>query len=175
VSNGNNPRGDYWNRFSSFVASPAFFNFAWRLLVFAILLLAIAALAWLIISGDITAENLKDNALIRGLLTIILFVAVVVLITVLVLAALFADNDESTQKRVTLCREVVSPLVAVLGTIIGFYFGVNATDAPPKPDSTGSSRAADATESSTPAAQTPAATTPESSLLTPDANDEANP
>jgi hypothetical protein len=77
----------------------------------------------LIYSSNPNPELLKDGSFMRSTITILLTVSVVLLIVIVILALLFSANDDSIAKRVGLAREVLTPLLGILGTIIGFYFG----------------------------------------------------
>lgn len=77
-------------------------------------------------SGLGNLEQLKDMDTARGLITFVITLGTVAIAMVLALTAvLIRDFD----KRISVGREILTVLVGVLGTIVGFYYGA-ATKAP---------------------------------------------
>ena len=60
----------------------------------------------------------------RGLITLLFSVGKMVIAVVLILTAVFHDEDEDKAKaRFDRAKEVLTLLIGVFGTIVGFYFG----------------------------------------------------
>lgn len=78
-------------------------------------------------------RELNDTGTARGLITFILTTATVAAAILLVLAAIIRDGPEADLKmRISEGRQVLAPLIGILGTIVGFYFGqAPATSAQP--------------------------------------------
>jgi hypothetical protein len=69
-------------------------------------------------------EQLDDIATARGLITFVVATATVAGAIILVLAAIAAEGTENDVKmRLNEGRQVLAPLIGILGTIVGFYFG----------------------------------------------------
>lgn len=73
---------------------------------------------------------LKDVDVARGLITFVIAIGTVTIAIVLTLSAIISTN-ENIIDRLRAGREILTALLAVLGTIVGFYFGINR-DAPTK-------------------------------------------
>ena len=89
----------------------------------------------------ITSHNLLPSLasipVSRGLITFLIAVVTVMIALILVLATVVSDSPDLF-KRFSQGKEVLTMLIGVLGTIVGFYFG-NPADGMPPP-STASSR-----------------------------------
>jgi len=91
------------------------------------ILLALAVF-WFI-SGQIGGTNsilsqLNETASARGLITFVVAIATVAAAIILLLAAIVSEGTESDVKmRLNEGRQVMAPLIGILGTIVGFYFG----------------------------------------------------
>lgn len=68
----------------------------------------------------------------RGLITVTIILAFVILGIVLILAALFGTMGDATESeaRFRRAREVYTSVVGIVGTIVGFYFGSSTTTEP---------------------------------------------
>ncbi|MGO8858202.1 MAG: hypothetical protein ACLQO1_21200 [Steroidobacteraceae bacterium] len=98
---------------------------------------AVACLLFIFIIGSIFVGNerswdktllhqLSDTATARGLITFLIAVGTVGIALTLTIFVVATDADDPT-KKFTLGKEVLTSLIGVLGTIVGFYFGA-ATD-----------------------------------------------
>jgi hypothetical protein len=101
----------------------------WRLGVIVLVVYAVSFIGYVIfannksVGGEGRGLDLSDGAFMRGFITTLFLVGSLVLVAIVIMSALFSDDDNSTQRRVTLAREVLAPLFGILGTIVGFYFG----------------------------------------------------
>lgn len=66
--------------------------------------------------------SLADEKIARGLITFLITLATVAIAIILALSAIISDPSV-VKDRFTLGKEVLSILIGVLGTIVGFYFG----------------------------------------------------
>jgi uncharacterized membrane protein len=97
----------------------------WR---FFILFLIAAGLVLVTIgfyTGTLQMPETKDQESMRGAFTLILLVSMILLIVVVILGALFTTDTDDAVKRVNVSKEVLTPLLGILGTIVGFYFGAS--------------------------------------------------
>lgn len=71
-----------------------------------------------------TLEQLNDVATARGLITFVLAISTVAAAMILVLAAIVSEGTaDDIKMRLGEGRQVLAPLIGILGTIVGFYFG----------------------------------------------------
>jgi hypothetical protein len=87
-------------------------------------LMAVAALlAGVFLGGGRFLILLKDSEISRGLITFLVALTTVLLAIILALYAITAEDKESVKERFSLGKEVLTTLVGILGTVLGFYFG----------------------------------------------------
>jgi hypothetical protein len=70
--------------------------------------------------------SLADEKIARGLITFLITLATVAIALILALSAIISD-PAAVKDRFALGKEVLSILIGVLGTIVGFYFGSAVT------------------------------------------------
>jgi len=100
----------------------------WPINYFVFGVLALVVLIFLmygIISHDLL-PSLASISVSRGLITFLITVVTVMIALILVLATV-VSNDSDLAQRFSQGKEVLTMLIGVLGTIVGFYFG-NPTD-----------------------------------------------
>lgn len=68
-------------------------------------------------------ESLSDIPTARGLITFI-FAFGLIFVALFLLIALFVDRDDDVNEKFSSAKEIFTALIAVLGTIMGFYFGI---------------------------------------------------
>jgi hypothetical protein len=72
----------------------------------------------------IDARSMADPEYARGVITLLITVAFIVLGVLLIITALFPFSDEtSNDASFRRAREVFNTIVGIVGTIVGFYFG----------------------------------------------------
>lgn len=89
-----------------------------------------ALLVGVFIGGGKFLLLLKDSEVSRGLITFLVALTTVFLAIILTLYAITAEDKETIKERFSLGKEVLTTLVGILGTVLGFYFG-SAEKAPP--------------------------------------------
>jgi hypothetical protein len=96
-----------------------------RPLFFVFLGLAVLGfISWQIGGSTSILSRVNDLATARGLITFVVATATVAAAILLVLAAIISEGTESDIKmRLGEGRQVLAPLVGILGTVVGFYFG----------------------------------------------------
>jgi hypothetical protein len=85
-----------------------------------------AAIIYGIYSG--TLDSLGDADYARGLITF-LFATCTIAVILIVVVAIFWVNSAEVDGRFSLAKDVITILIGVLGTILGFYFGSADEDA----------------------------------------------
>lgn len=105
-------------------------RFFW-LTVFQYVLIATVTIifVWKIVGGlEGNLEKLKDMETARGLITFVITLGTVAIAVMLALTAVVIRDFD---KRIGVGREILTVLVGVLGTIVGFYYGATATKTAP--------------------------------------------
>ena len=69
-------------------------------------------------------ESLSDPAIARGLITLLFAVATVWIAMILALAAI--NDDKSDDKKFNRGKDILTILVGIFGTILGYYFGTQS-------------------------------------------------
>lgn len=82
-------------------------------------LLGLAGIVYMFLGGKSPVNVAATQGLIAG----VLLLTIVILVMIMALTALYAGAEPDIEKRIRLARDVVSPLFAIFGTVIGFYFG----------------------------------------------------
>ncbi len=106
------------------------------MVLLAILTLFLAAIIYGVFftdAGRQVLDNLREHAYARGVITFLIAVATITVALVLVVAVLSGIGQDKAAERFNHGREVLSLLIGVLGTVVGFYFG--ASTAGPEPPS----------------------------------------
>jgi hypothetical protein len=90
------------------------------ILLAVILLIAATVLGW--DKGNVL-QNLQNGLYARGLITYLFAVGTIGGVVVLILAALTSPGGDEAKENFARAKEVLSLLLGIFGTIIGFYFG----------------------------------------------------
>ncbi len=80
----------------------------------------------------VSAIDLGNDEVARGVITYLVSVGTIMIAIVLVLSVILG-NQEGMKDRFALGKEVLSVLIGVLGTIIGFYYGSTVTEVKAQP------------------------------------------
>lgn len=74
-----------------------------------------------------TSIKVGEENVARGLITFLVSITAVAIAIILTLAATVSRADE-LEKRISLGKEMLTALIGVLGTIVGFYFGKSSSE-----------------------------------------------
>ncbi|MDD5035657.1 MAG: hypothetical protein PHE55_12960 [Methylococcaceae bacterium] len=122
MANGENNGGNQslWSNLRELIISPY--------VLFAVLgISVVGALGFGIYSaGGQFLDSLQKTEIARGLITFLVAVATVAIAIILALYAVVSSGPE-LKERFALGKEILTTLIGVLGTIVGFYFG-SSTD-----------------------------------------------
>jgi hypothetical protein len=77
-------------------------------------------------------RSMSQSTFARGLITYLFAVVTIGTAVILVLSGLLGASDAATEKRFERGKEILSLLLGVFGTIVGFYFGSEAASGGPK-------------------------------------------
>jgi hypothetical protein len=72
-------------------------------------------------------SSLSDMAVARGLITFLITFTTVGIAIILAISTIFSSTGDDEDKRFDKGKQVLSVLIGILGTIVGFYFG-SSTD-----------------------------------------------
>jgi beta-lactam-binding protein with PASTA domain len=83
-------------------------------------------------NGQEFLKQLSDKEVARGLITFLIAIATVGIAIILAISTLVLTEGDQGDKRFDRGKQVLSVLIGVLGTIVGFYFGAAPDTAKPK-------------------------------------------
>ena len=72
-------------------------------------------------------ESLKEITVTRGLITFLIAITTMGIAIMLAISTIFGKGGEEDDKRFDRGKQVLSVLIGLLGTIVGFYFGSSQT------------------------------------------------
>jgi len=101
---------------------------------FVLIIVVVIALVYTITNGIKNVSDLADLDTARGLITFVITLGTVTIAIMLTLTAVVIRDFD---KRISVGKEILTILVGVLGTIVGFYYGAS-----PKPATTATQTAA---------------------------------
>ncbi len=78
----------------------------------------------------VVLSGMARSEFARGLITYLFSVVTIGTAVVLVLAALLSDGTDVSEKRFQHGKEILSLLLGLFGTMVGFYFGAETASAP---------------------------------------------
>jgi hypothetical protein len=88
-------------------------------------------LAWALYAGGPDFfSRLADQNTARGLITFLITAASAALFIILAVATLVGSDGADSDKRFDHSKQILTMLVGILGTIVGFYFGTASTASP---------------------------------------------
>lgn len=100
-------------------------------LLFFVTLLFIVPIITVVSGWGPVMEQLKEEDAARGLITFVISLGVINIAIILTLAALMGRGTPEASAKFARGKEVLTILVGILGTIVGFYFGqATATESP---------------------------------------------
>lgn len=119
----------WWQNVLDFLGSNAQM-FVVFVLAFAIL----GSLIFVIVSATFR-QNLAEIEISRGIITFFFGLGTVGVALILVTAAFTSERDkDDIKERFDMGKQVLTTLIGIFGTIVGFYFGTEVSNRPPPPD-----------------------------------------
>ncbi len=90
-----------------------------------VVLIAIGVMGFifLILYGGNIFSNLNEPAAVRGFITFLIALVTVAIALILVIAAFVTNGATPLKDRFDMAKGVLTALIGILGTIVGFYFG----------------------------------------------------
>jgi hypothetical protein len=101
-----------------------------------IAVLILAAIIWGVSGQGGFLDSLSDRAVARGLITFLITFTTVGIAIMLAVSTIFSSSGDDEDKRFDKGKQVLSVLIGLLGTIVGFYFG-SSTDIKATPTTSG--------------------------------------
>src|ERR1700677_3934056 len=68
-------------------------------------------------------DHLEENSYARGLITYLFAVVIIGVVIIIILFIFTADFTQESKERFSHAKDVLSLLLGIFGTIIGYYFG----------------------------------------------------
>ncbi len=96
----------------------------------AIVVLILGVIIWGLSGQQGFLESLSDRTVARGLITFLITFTTVGIAIILAVSTIFSSSGDNEDKRFDKGKQVLSVLIGLLGTIVGFYFG-SSTDSKP--------------------------------------------
>jgi hypothetical protein len=100
----------------------------------AIAVLILGVIIWGLSGQGGFLDSLSDRAVARGLITFLITFTTVGIAIILAISTIFSSTGDDEDKRFDKGKQVLSVLIGLLGTIVGFYFG-STTDSKATPTS----------------------------------------
>lgn len=95
-------------------------------------LIVVGVIFWALFHTDLIAK-LADADEARGLITFLFAFITISVVFVVVIAVLWMEKDEDIDGRFAKAKDIITILVGILGTVIGFYFGKPPSGTPAVP------------------------------------------
>jgi len=94
-------------------------------------LFVLSLIAFIVVAkpGHVFLEQLADKEVARGLITFLIAISTAGIAIILAISTLVLTEGDEGDKRFDRGKQVLTTLIGVLGTIVGFYFG-SATETP---------------------------------------------
>ncbi len=128
ANGGNNPRPGFLARIATGLMHDQFWPVLGRIATILLMLILFVGAAMIVYtSAQGTGPSLESRDFTRGLITIMLLTCAVAVVMVVTLASIFSGDDNSRQNIVAAGKEILAPVLGILGTIVGFYFGSSST------------------------------------------------
>jgi hypothetical protein len=102
----------------------------------AIAVLILVVIVWGLSGQGGFLASLSDRTVARGLITFLITFTTVGIAIILAVSTIFSSSGDEQDKRFDKGKQVLSVLIGLLGTIVGFYFG-SSTDIKAVPTTTG--------------------------------------
>jgi hypothetical protein len=117
----------FWRTAGDILVGPHLWRIVALIVVAVLLSLAVA-----LIFRVSPESGFTDPDFTRALMTLLLLVSVIAAALAMMFAAIFSTNDNpqegvTLKDRIAFGRDIMAPLVGILGTIVGFYFGSQQT------------------------------------------------
>jgi hypothetical protein len=116
------------------------FRFLFQILVLLFLVTALVLIISLVSRSSNDTVKLSEFTTTQGLIAGVLLTAVAVGVIVAIMNVLFSSGAETLRDRIQLVRDILAPILAIFGTITGFYFGAKTVEERGKPTTEASAK-----------------------------------
>jgi hypothetical protein len=96
----------------------------------ALAVLILGAIIWGVSGQKGFLQSLSDRTVARGLITFLITLTTVGIAILLAISTIFGSSGDADDKRFDKGKQVLSLLIGLLGTIVGFYFGSSQDNKP---------------------------------------------
>ena len=115
------PKTSLWEKLVTMIL-----NAPWASILSIIVVVGAMLFVAKVITGDGQHNDIRDTEYARGFITVLFGVGTIGIALLVTLSAIFL-TDQNAKERFDRGKEVLSLLLGIFGTIIGFYYGTGAT------------------------------------------------
>lgn len=103
-------------------------KFVFQLVGVLFLVTALVVIVVLFFQSSNDKVKLSEFTTTQGLIAGVLLAAIAAAVIVAVMTVLFGSGDETLKDRTQMVRDIIAPILAIFGTITGFYFGAKTVE-----------------------------------------------
>ena len=111
------PKVSLWEKFAHMLL-----NAPWASVLSIVVVVGAMMFVADLVTGGGTRNDIRDTEYARGIITVLFGVGTIGIALLITLSAIFL-NDQNAKERFDRGKEVLSLLLGIFGTIIGFYYG----------------------------------------------------
>ena len=111
----------WWHQFFEFINGQPFKTLVIYCVIIS-LLIPVGIFIYRLVNGGVGID-ISQVPFTRGLITVLLLASTLLMVLMVIINLLLASDPADAKDRTATAREVLTPLLGIVGTIVGFYFG----------------------------------------------------